>query len=283
MNNILLALDLTDTDEIVIRYGYSLKEQANLAQVHFVHNVKIYEVDDVIQELLGNKDIKAIIEKNLRAKISKVFTDEKSYTLTILEGSSTEFSLNQWAEKNKIDTIILGFKKEEYGTAGMSQKLIRIFKGNLLLVPENASLTWNRILVPTDFSAPFQLVSKKLTDIKARVPDLQVKIMKAFNIPSLFFPFIDDKKAIEQTKEHIDKQHAEAVKKYKLPADYAFVAHYQDGQSVVDIIQKESKRFQADVIIMSAKGSGKIASLFIGSTINEIVTMCPFNTIYILK
>lgn len=283
MKKILVALDLTDTDGIVIRYAQFLKEQANPLQIHFVHNIKVYEVDEVIQELLGDKDIKAIIEKNLRAKISKEFADESMYTLTILEGPSTEYSLNLWAEKHMIDTMVLGFKEEEYGTAGMSQKLIRMFKGNLLLVPKNAALAWNRILVPTDFSAPFQLVSKKLAEIQEKVSQSRIKIIKSFTIPSLFFPFIDDQKAIEQTKEHIEKQYAEAVKKYKLKSDFDFVATYQDGRSVVDVIQKESRRFHADVIIMSAKGASKIASLFIGSTINEILTTNPFNTIYILK
>lgn len=232
---------------------------------------------------MGDKDIKAIIEKNLRAKISKVFSDTASYSLTVLEGPSTEYSLNLWAEKHNIDTIVLGFKQEEYGTASMSQKLIRIYKGNLLLVPANASLSWNRILVATDFSAPFQLVAKKLADIRSGIPQAQVKIIKSFTIPSLFFPFIDDKKAIAQTQRHIEKQYADAVKKYKLPTDYEFNAYYEDGQGVVGIIKKESKRFDADVILMSAKGSGNIASLFIGSTINEIVTTNPLNTIYILK
>ncbi len=283
MNNILIALDLTDTDESIIRYAYSLKTQTELSQIHFVHNIKLYEVDEVIQEMLGGKDIKTIIEKNLRAKIAKVFTDESSYMLTVLEGTSTEYSLNLWAEKHHIDTIVLGFKKEEYGTAGMSQKLIRIYKGNLLLVPENPSLTWNRVLVPTDFSAPFQLVSKKLANIRMDLPGTEIKMLKAFTIPSLFFPFIDDQKAISQTREHIEKQYKETVKKYKLPEDYQFSAKYQDGQGVVDIIKKESKRFGADVVLMSAKGSSKIASLFIGSTINEILTSNPFNTIYILK
>lgn len=283
MNNILIALDLTNMDETIIRYAYSLKEHTNLSRIHFVHNIKIYEVDEVIQELLGDKDIKAIIEKNLRAKISKVFVDENSYDLTILEGSSTEYSLNAWAEKHAIDTIVLGFKQEEYGTASMSQKLIRIYKGNVLLVPANASLSWNRILVATDFSAPFQLVAKKLANFRQKIPQAQVKVIKSFTIPSLFFPFIDDKKAIAQTQRHIEKQYTEAIKKYKLPTDYEFNALYEDGQGVVGIIKKESKRFDADVILMSAKGSGNIASLFIGSTINEIVTTNPFNTIYILK
>lgn len=283
MKNILVAVDLTEMDEAVIRYAHFLKNHLNLGVVHFVHNIKIYDFDEALQDLLGEKDIKTILQKNLRSKIAKVFIEDSSYTLNILEHDSTEYSLINWAEQNEVDTILLGFKQEDAGTAAMSQKLIRIFKGNVILVPASAPLRWNRILVPTDLSAPFQLIISKLQLIKGLTPQPEIRILKSFSIPSLFFPFIDDKKAIEQTQEHIEKQYAEAKKKYSIDESYTFIARYQDDHSVVDIIQQESKTFNADLIIMTAKGASKIASIFIGSTINELINTNPFQVVYILK
>ena len=283
MNNILVALDLTDMDETIIRYALFLKKQLNLTTVHFVHNIKIYDVDEALQDLLGEKDIKTIIQKNLTTKISRVFQEDKNYALAILEHDSTEYSLKNWAEQNKVNTIVLGFKQEDSGSAAMSQKLIRIFKGDVILVPTTARLRWNRILVPTDLSAPFQLIIQKLEMLLKHVPQTEIRFLKSFSIPSLFYPFIDDKKAIEQTQKHIDKQYAEVKKKYSISNDYTFIARYQDDQSVVDIIQKENKSFDADLIIMTAKGASKIPSIFIGSTINELINTNPFQAIYILK
>lgn len=283
MNNILVALDLTDMDETIIRYALFLKKQLNLTTVHFVHNIKIYDVDEALQDLLGEKDIKTIIQKNLTTKISRVFQEDKNYALAILEHDSTEYSLKNWAEQNKVNTIVLGFKQEDSGSAAMSQKLIRIFKGDVILVPTTARLRWNRILVPTDLSAPFQLIIQKLEMLLKHVPQTEIRFLKSFSIPSLFYPFIDDKKAIEQTQKHIDKQYAEVKKKYSISNDYTFIARYQDDQSVIDIIQKENKSFDADLIIMTAKGASKIPSIFIGSTINELINTNPFQAIYILK
>src|SRR5690606_7851532 len=121
MKNILVAVDLTDTDETVIRYAHFLKGHLNISTVHFVHNIKINDVDEVIQELLGGKDIKTILQKNLISKISKYFNDVNEYTLTILEHDNTEYSLINWAEQNAVGTILLGFKQEDSGTAAMSQ------------------------------------------------------------------------------------------------------------------------------------------------------------------
>lgn len=165
----------------------------------------------------------------------------------------------------------------------MSQKLIRIFKGDILLVPESAPLRWERILVPTDLSAPFQLVHQKLKKLQALEPRPEIRILKSFSIPSFFFPLIDDKKAIDQARGHIVKQFAEVKKKYAVNDDFEFVARYQDDQNVVDIIQRESKSFKADLVIMAAKGASNIPAIFIGSTINEIINTDPFQVIYILK
>ncbi|MEJ5963345.1 universal stress protein [Pedobacter immunditicola] len=283
MKNLLVAVDLTEMDETVIRYAHFLKNHLKLATVNFVHNIRIFDVDDSIKDLLGAKDIKTIIKKNLRSKISRLFKEDSTYTLDILEDENTEYSLKNYAEKNALSTIMLGFKQKDSGTAAMSQKLIRIFNGGIILVPAAATLRWNRILVPTDLSAPFQLIIKKLQLFKELEPQPEVRILKSFSIPTLYFPFIDDEKAIDQTHEHIEKQFAEVKKKYSINEAYTFIASYQDDQSVVDIIQKESKKFNADLIIMTAKGANKIATIFIGSTINELINTNPFQVIYILK
>jgi len=283
MKNILVAVDLTDTDETVIRYAHFLKGLLNISRVHFVHNIKSNDVDEVIRGLLGGKDIKTIIQKNLTSKISTYFKDENEYKLTILEDNNTEYSLTNWAEQNGIGTILLGFKPEDSGTGAMSQKLIRIFKGDIMLVPSSAPLRWNRILVPTDLSAPFQLINQKLQKLQQLQSPPEIRILKSFSIPSLFFPFIDDQQAIEQARDHINKQYTEVKKKYAVNDNFTFVARYQDDHSVVDIIKKESESFQADLVMMTAKGASKIPTIFIGSTINEIINTNPFQVVYILK
>ncbi len=283
MKKILVGLDLTKMDETLIRYASFLQQQFKLDKVHFVHNIKRYEMDEVLEDLVGEKDIKALIEKNLLAKVSKVIPDGSSYTLDIKEHDSTEFSLKDLAGERFIDTILLGFKQEEFGTAAMSQKLIRMFKGDVILVPEGAQLQWNRILVPSDLSAPFQIVLQKLALFHKLETPPEIKILKSYGIPSTFFPYIDDKRAIEKTRKHVEKQYQEVQRKFAVSKDIEFVARYQEDESVVDVIEAESRKMKADLIVMAAKGSSKIPAVFIGSTINELINTKPFQAVYIVK
>lgn len=283
MKNILIALDLSDIDETLIRYAYFLQKKFQLETVHFVHNIKVYDINEALHDMLVGKDIQAIIRKSLTQKIEKCFDREHSYKLEVLEHDSTEYNLNTWAIKNDIDTIIMGFKTEQLGTGAMLQKLIRIFKGNVLLVPKTASFKWERLLLPTDLSANFQKVAAKTNQIIEYSKDLEVRILKAFTIPSLFFPLIDDKKAIIQSQKHIDKQFDDIKNRYSLNPKWVFESQYQDEKSIVDIIKKEQEKWGADLIIMAAKGSSKVSSIFIGSTINELINSGPFQSIYIIK
>jgi nucleotide-binding universal stress UspA family protein len=52
---------------------------------------------------------------------------------------------------------------------------------------------------------------------------------------------------------------------------------------VVGVIKQENKSFGADLIMMTAKGASDVASIFIGSTINELINTNPFQVIFILK
>lgn len=244
MKKILVGLDLTKMDETLISYAHFLQQQWKLEKVHFVHNIKRYEMDEVLEDLVGEKDIKALIEKNLLSKITKVIPVSSSFTLDIKEHDSTEFSLKNLANERSIDTIILGFKQEDYGTAAMSQKLIRMFKGDVILVPQAASMQWDRILVPSDLSGPFQVVLQKLKHFKDLVPQPEIKILKSYGIPSTFFPYIDDKRAIEKTHKHIEKQYQEVQRKLNVPGNFDFVARYQEDESVVDVIERECKKTQ---------------------------------------
>ncbi|SHG04581.1 Nucleotide-binding universal stress protein, UspA family [Flavobacterium segetis] len=285
MKNILVATDLTEMDEKVINYAKFLKNKWNLDTINFVHNIRLYDIDDTLKDLLGTKDIKSIIHRNLNAKISKIFQEDENYTLEILENANTEYALKNWAERNNVSTILLGFKQKDNGTAAMSQKLIRIFKGDVLLVPANAALSWDRILVPTDLSAMFRTIHAKMEVLKRINPPVNFRIVKSFNIPTVFFPYIDieDQKVIKEAEKHINKQFIDAKKKYKISDDDVFVAVFRGKNSIVEIIKKESKAFNADLILMSAKGDSSVSSILIGSTINELINSAPFKAIYILK
>ncbi|ERJ57378.1 universal stress protein [Sphingobacterium paucimobilis] len=282
MNKILVvALDLTDHDHTLIRYAKQLQSHYNIGHIHFIHNIKVSELDELLTEMLEDIQIAPIIQRNLEHKVQQIFHDETTYTLTLLEGDNTEFGINEWVKTHKeTATILLGWKTAENGTGAMAQKLIRLSQADILLVPKEHTFAIERLLIPSDFSATFSKVKIKVEKLGAQ----QVQVLKVYNIPSVFFPFIDDEATQLKAEKLAKTQYAEFSKKLNIPPTWQLKTQYRKEKSVADIIARESRLFQANLVVLAAKGSNSIPSIFLGSTTNELINKEPFHAaIYVVK
>lgn len=282
--SIIVALDLTDHDLTLIKFAQQVQSTYQIAKVHFVHNIKISELDEILSDMMEDRQIGPMISKNLENKIKSIFKESDSYDLTLLEGDNTEFGISEWVKKmNKPTTALLGWKTVENGTGAMAQKLIRIFQGDVLLIPRDTSFKMQSILIPTDLSSNFSKVKNKVEELLPTGSPFQVSIIKSFNIPSVFFPFIDDQETKVKAEKLIMVQYEALNKKLKISDTWSFKAVYQNGKSISDIILRENKNCRADMLVMAAKGASTIATIFLGSTTNEIINRDPFQVLYIVK
>lgn len=282
--SIVVALDLTDQDITLIAYAKQIQVFYQTDTVHFVHNIKTSEIDEIIADMMEDVQIRPMILRSLEKKIEAIFTEKDSYKLTLLEGDNTEFGINEWVKQlKKSCTVVLGWKTPENGTGAMAQKLIRMFQGDILLIPKNATFKLDAILVPTDLSSNFSKVKRKIDNLITPLVNTRVQVIKTYNIPSLFFQFIDDKETKQKAEHLILSQYASLQKKLNIPTHWQIKAVYQQGKSVADIIIRENNNLATDIIVLSAKGANTIAAIFLGSTTNELISRDPFQTIYIVK
>lgn len=283
-NSIIVALDLTDHDLTLIKFAQQIQSTYHIDKIHFVHNIKVSELDEILSDMMENRQIRPLILKNLENKINTVFKQVDSYDLTLLEGDNTEFGISEWVKKqNKPTTVLLGWKSVENGTGAMAQKLIRIVQGDILLVPWDATYKTQSILIPTDLSTNFAKIKNKVEELVLAHISTKVLIIKSFNIPSVFFPFIDDQETKIKAEKLMMVQYEGLKKKLKIPDSWSFKSIYQNGKSISDIILRENKSHAADMIVMAAKGASSLATIFLGSTTNEIINRNPFQVLYIVK
>lgn len=282
--SIVVALDLTDHDLTLIKYAKQIQQHYQTNKIHFVHNIKTSELDELIADMMEDLQMGPVILRNLESKIQAVFSDPNSYELTLLEGDNTEFGINEWLKRfNRATTVIMGWKTAENGTGAMAQKFIRMFQGDVLLVPSEANFRVERLLIPTDLSSNFTKVKRRVETILANDAAAKVWVLKAYNIPSVFFPFIDSEATKLKAEKLIVVQYDQLKKKLKIADDWHIKAVYQKDKSISDVILRENKSYAADMIVMSAKGSNTIAAIFLGSTTNELINREPFQCVYIVK
>lgn len=269
--NIMVALDLTQMDPILVKYVSYLSSIFNIKQIFFVHNIKqsvLYNLyEDFISEDLA---IDKIVEEELERTISENYSGKVPQQLMVTSDDYTESVLTELAKENKIDVVVVGNKNALQGTGALCQKLVRMLHAHLLLIPDETQQVLNKILVPTDFSAESAISFQAARRI-AEQSGGQIEALHAYGIPSFYFPYIDTEKAHEETKKHLDSRFAQFRKKYFLPDHIRFKYVDKKNSSIVETIERVADKENFNMIIVSARGANNITSLFIGSTTSDLL------------
>lgn len=268
--HLLVALDLSKMDKILIDYINFIDTKWGVEKVDFLHNIKQTELLNIYEEIADDTvDLEKLITKELKKVVGDRISQTVSYEVIVKSENYTEGMLSRWAETNKVDYMILGKKSELRGTGGMAQKLIRLSKANMILVPEEISHQLEKVVIPTDFTANSSKAFKKALALQNK-PGFRLEALHIFNIPSVYFPYIDRETAIDKAESHLRKRYKSFAKKHKL-GNMDFHLVYRENKSIVESISRYIKSNQIDMCVMSARGGNKITSLLIGSITNEIL------------
>lgn len=140
---------------------------------------------------------------------------------------------------------------------------------HMMLIPEETQNKLNHIIIPTDFT-PNSAKSFEFAFNLQKQHKSQLLALHVFNIPSVYFPYIDRQKAIDKTQRHLDEKFNSFTKRFKLN-ETPFTHFYREDLSVVESIRRYARKNEANMIIMAAKGGNKLTSLFIGSITNDML------------
>lgn len=268
---VMVALDLTEMDPILLKYVNFLCEIFNIEHLYFVHNIKQYKLLDLYDEFLEKGiTVEDIVDRSLEKTIEKHYKADVPHSVLLTSDDYTESILTHLVKEYKIDIMVTGNKDELQGTGGLSQKLVRMIDAHVLLVPEEAEHSMKKVLVPTDFSTPssrcFTVADNLVEHSKGNIEALHV-----YSIPSVFFPYINTDKAVDLTKSHLQKKVKQFRKRFKITEEIPFRYIDREDLSIVEAIEFHADKGDFDIIVVSARGGSKLSSLFIGSTTNDLI------------
>lgn len=268
---VMVALDLTEMDPILLSYVSFLCEVLNIEHLYFTHNIKQYKLYDLYDEFLEEGiTVEDIVDRALQETIQQNYTGTIENTVLITSDDYTESILTQLAEDYEIDIFIAGNKDEFQGTGALNQKLVRMLDANVLLVPEEAKYKMENVLVPTDFSAKSAECFKVAENLVERSRG-KIEALHVYNIPSFFFPYINTEKAIDKTERHLREKVTQFRKRFQLPEQLTFRYIDREDLSVVEAIELHAEKGEFDIIVISARGGNNITSLFVGSITNDLL------------
>jgi nucleotide-binding universal stress UspA family protein len=275
IKNIMIALDLTELDDLLIRYAHFLLDTIDdIEKIFFIHNIKFDTPDDaevILKQL--DKPLGEIVADSILEKVEAVFSEKESiYEVIVEENISTPAAIAEAAKLNQVNWIIAGKKISYRGSGLMLGKLLRIsdLKVSLLLLPETAYPLINNILVPTDFSR----MSKRAIELGlllSQKTNAEISCQHVVSFPSFYFPSLP-KANWEPTLKN------KAVSKwYKfqegIPTKIDCEFTFNNDKSIAESIYNYTIQNNKDLIIIGSKGKTGITSFVLGRVALQLMQL----------
>lgn len=278
IKNIMVTLDLTEMDDLLIRYAEFLSKTIDdIEKIFFIHNIKFDARDDltVFMDQL-DKPLVEIVAESILEKVEFVFSKNKkvpTYEVIIIEENiSTPTAIAKVAKSKQVDWIIAGKKISYRGSGLILEKLLRIshLKASLLLLPETAYHSINNILIPTDFSK----TSKQALELGLFIGQKTKAASSCLHVvsfPSFYFPSLP-KVNLEPT---LKKQ---AVSKWQqfqqgFPAEIECEFTFNYDKSIAEMIYDYAIRSKKDLIIVGSKGKSGMTPFVLGRVTLQLMQL----------
>jgi nucleotide-binding universal stress UspA family protein len=287
MRKILVGLDLTEMDAILIEYaaflGYAFD---SIEEVIFFHNIKFDYPDEaaaIVDRL--EKPLIEVVREELNGRIASHF-EQKDHKITtrliVEEKDATAGAVARTSRVEGVDLILLGKKDTYIGSGILIDRLLNIneLKTPVLLTPEYAFHRISKILVPVDFSENARSALHAAQRWRESLP-AELSCLHVYTIPIHFFPYIPMDDMHEAMERDAEKSYRKFVQKIEPKPEGAFLPARDRG--IAQAIQDYAVRHNHDLVVVGAKGTSALASLFVGSVTQRLLKLKMHIPVLVVK
>ena len=277
IKKILVAVDFTSADEVLLRYTELLTRKLKVTQVSFTHVVPRLDFFKTLTAAGREKwetvwEINKSVTQELIIKVHSSLPEfSGEINCEVLEGEPLAELLSK---ANTTDLVLIGQREHTDNHGILARNLARKAKGNAFIIPENSTTNVRKVLVPVDFSDNSgRALQETVNFAKALNPDVEITVLNIFELPNLSTYRLS--KTPEQFREIV-------VKNTNLALD-SFLRKYVPNQkinkaivemdlpSIGHYIVKYAVRYGMDLIGIGAKGHSTVELLFIGSVVEKVL------------
>lgn len=283
-NKVLVGLDLTEMDNILIDKTAKLVSALGIDKIYFVHVEKDLSLpEDVAKaypDLLAPVD--EAIKKNISAKVKESIPTSVEVDISVKEGNPMETIL-RWAKIKNIDLLIMGRKIELDGHGTLAKNLAQKAPCSVLFLTEDLKLReLEHILVPMDFSEhsylTLQFVERLSQNFNAKISCIHI-----FEVPKGYY------KTGKSYDEFVHIMEKNAKKEYDLFIHNHKMKHYdcqfvlKEDDPAANYILAAAKNHNVDMIVMGSRGRTDPAAFLLGSVAEKLIQLNNETPMLILK
>ena len=275
-SKILVGLDQSDMDHELIDAACKMCQLSGSKQVYFMNLIRDFHLPEELLKEFPDLLKNAIEERELsiRKAVDEQFScPHVKVNFVIKQGQPTK-EIMKFSQEEKVDLIILGRKNEKEAGGIIINRVARRAACSLLVLPKGHEISFDKILVPSDFSDYSKIALEKASEISSALDTKpEVAIQNVFQVPNGYhYTGKTFEEFAEVMKDHASKDFLRFTSKMNL-SDLNLKTIYtlDRNEDVIGYIYEEAKAQQSKLIIIGAKGRTATTALFIGSKAEKLI------------
>ncbi len=270
IKKMLVALDLSDIDTVLVRYAFNLAEILGIEAIVLSHVVREADLADVEANIEGGLEGLAPQLKAM-ALASGTVPAGVELSIEVISGHRVS-ELLAVSKKHGIDLIIAGRKNITQTSGDTLKQMARRALCSFVTVPENAKPVITKVLMPVDFSEMSEIAFKRILQLSKKA-DFDIICLHVYSLPQGYTA------SGKTQEEYAEIMRHNAEKRYKLFIDKFEGKNINvkpkfcldiDG-SAAKIIYNIALVENADLIVMGSRGRTSMAAAFLGSTTEKLL------------
>lgn len=291
--NILVALDLTEMDNNLLRFaGFFSKKYAvdQLSLAHIIPSLVLPEgVKDIVHSVVSpgfqlDSMVREKMNEEIQANLGKDLNAGTSINVIVEEGKPFK-NLVKICKQTNAELLLVGKKKS--GTSGgiVSKMVARMVECAVCFVTENASPAFTNILVPMDFSDYSMRAIQLGRELTADAGGAKITALHILDYPPTA-EYLTRKYGLlaPDWENRLEELFLKTLERHHISGKgIEFIALKNEYFDTAQHIREFADSTKADIILMGAKGHHAFDDLFLGSVTEKLVTIADTVPVLIVR
>ncbi len=276
-NRIMIACDLSQMDEKLIKCAGNLSRNTSIEKIFFVHIIShtlSRFKEDIPIQTNGIYTLDEKIRFNLAEKVRKEIGAWSIDFEVVVRKGNTYLELLHFVRDNQIELVVLGQKNGKGGSGTMAKKLAKNVNSSVLFLTKSKYEALNSVLVPIDFTKSSAKALQKAIQIKKNMEQpVKVKGLHVVEIPH--------PSNYLSTVEHLSIQNEQLTKSEasyqtfiteneidREDVDTAIIS--EEGEDISDTIYSDIIKEDAKLIVIGGEKQTAFERYFYGSVTERL-------------
>ena len=288
IKRVLVALDLTEMDETLVRYVARLSNEIDLDKIYFFNVMKDLELPEKIAKKYP--DLVAPMDEATKKQIQYTIDEEAGnqlkadYEIKVTDGNRAEKIL-KWARIKEVDLIVMGRKSGLEGEGIVSGKVVKLAPCTTVFVPEVLPQNLHNLVVPIDYSSASKLAFEHSLFMARKIQGLKLTCLNIYNVPTGYH---FSGKSYEEFSEIMKINAEESFQDFL--ADFDIKGVTIDASFELDTKNDVAKKIyqfalknKASAISVGSKGRTQVAAVLLGSIAEKLIRLNSLIPIIVVK